>query len=302
MTFAERRPRNRGPSGGRGVPDVRLGEEEFRRIARAVREYAGITLLDSKMALVQARLSKRLRALAMTDFRDYCRLIEGHGEPALIERQELITAITTNVTRFFREPHHFDVLRTRVLPPLIARARRGGRVRLWSAGCSTGEEPYTIALTLLECFPEAGRYDVRILATDLDRAVLATASRGIYPARAVELVPDLLRRTHFEPVSAEEGGRGAGDRHFAVGPAPRSLISFRQLNLTQPLPMKGYFDVIFCRNVVIYFDAETEYAVWKVFSERMQPGSWLFCGHSERVNTNVLPMFANDGVTSYRRV
>lgn len=211
MTFAERRPRNRGPSGGRGVPDVRLGEEEFRRIARAVREYAGITLLDSKMALVQARLSKRLRALAMTDFRDYCRLIEGHGEPALIERQELITAITTNVTRFFREPHHFDVLRTRVLPPLIARARRGGRVRLWSAGCSTGEEPYTIALTLLECFPEAGRYDVRILATDLDRAVLATASRGIYPARAVEIgarpaAPDPFR------ARLRGGGRPGGRR------------------------------------------------------------------------------------------
>jgi chemotaxis protein methyltransferase CheR len=294
VTLAERFQK-RGPSdsGSGSSQEIRLGPEEFRRIAKAVREYAGITLLDSKMALVQARLAKRLRALGMTEFGAYCKLIEGRGDDALQERQELITAITTNVTRFFREPHHFDMLRSRVLPPLIERARKGGRVRLWSAGCSTGEEPYTIALTLLETLPDAGRYDIKILASDLDRAVLATASRGLYSAQALEAVPGPLRKAHFEAVRDGDG--------FSLGPAPRALISFRQLNLTLPLPMKGHFDAIFCRNVVIYFDAETELAVWKAFSERMQPGSWLFVGHSERVNTLALPMFESDGVTSYRR-
>ncbi len=295
VTLAER-PRRTAAAGSRSSHEIRLEPQEFHRIAKAVREYAGITLLDSKMALVQARLAKRLRALGMSEFGSYCQLIEGRGEDALHERQELITAITTNVTRFYREPHHFDLLRSRILPPLLEHARKGGRVRLWSAGCSTGEEPYTIALTLLELLPEAGRYDVKILASDLDRAVLATASRGIYPERALEAVPGPLRRTHFDPVPGE------GEPCFAIGSTPRALISFRQLNLTLPLPMKGMFDVIFCRNVVIYFDAETELSVWKAFSERMSPGSWLFVGHSERVNTLALPMFQSDGVTSYRRV
>jgi chemotaxis protein methyltransferase CheR len=295
MTLAERSPRV-GPEGGRTSHEIRLEPQEFRRIAKAVREYAGITLLDTKMALVQARLAKRLRALGMTEFGTYCQLIESRDEEALHERQELITAITTNVTRFFREPHHFEMLRTRVLPPLIECARKGGRVRLWSAGCSTGEEPYTIALTLLESLPDASRYDIKILASDLDRAVLATASRGIYPERALEAVPAAARRMHFDAIPGE------GEPCFSIASAPRALISFRQLNLTLPLPMRGTFDVIFCRNVVIYFDAETESTVWKAFSERMLPGSWLFVGHSERVNTLALPIFESDGVTSYRRV
>lgn len=295
MTLAER-SRGRGPEGNRSSHEIRLEPEEFRRIAKAVREYAGITLLDSKMALVQARLAKRLRTLGMTGFGPYCQLIESRGEEALHERQELITAITTNVTRFFREPHHFEMLRARVLPPLIERAKKGGRVRIWSAGCSTGEEPYTIALTLLEALPDASNYDIKILASDLDRAVLATASRGIYTERALEAVPAAARRTHFAAVPGE------GETSFSIGPSPRALISFRQLNLTLPLPMKGTFDAIFCRNVVIYFDAETELSVWKAFSEKMLSGSWLFVGHSERVNTLALPLFESDGVTSYRRV
>ncbi|WP_111431575.1 protein-glutamate O-methyltransferase CheR [Rhodobacteraceae bacterium DSL-40] len=294
MTLAE--PARSPGAGGVAGQEIRLTPEVFRRIARAVREYAGISLPESKMALVQARLAKRLRALGMTDFAPYCALIEGRSDEALAERQELITAITTNVTRFFREPHHFDMLRTRVLPPLIEHARKGGRVRLWSAGCSTGEEPYSIALTMLDMASDAGRHDIKILATDLDRAVLATANRGIYPERALEAVPATLRKAHFQPRT--EGN----ETGFAVGPAARALISFRQLNLTLPFPMRGSFDVIFCRNVVIYFDAETELSVWKAFSERLPPGGWLFVGHSERINTLALPMFASDGVTSYRRL
>ena len=184
------------------------------------------------MALVQARLAKRLRALGMTDFAPYCALIEGRSDEALAERQELITAITTNVTRFFREPHHFDMLRTRVLPPLIEHARKGGRVRLWSAGCSTGEEPYSIALTLLDMASDAGRHDIKILATDLDRAAapaLAHAIREVLDRRAHRAEPGglvdprpLRRDGDLAEVGVDRGGAQAvvDGHHVAEARAP----------------------------------------------------------------------------------
>jgi len=291
VTLTEPAP---GPLTGAGR-EATIGPKEFRRIAALVREVAGISLSDSKMTLVQARLAKRLRALGLRSFRDYCALVEGTDAAALGERQELVTAITTNVTQFFREPHHFEALRTRALPPLIERAERGGRVRIWSAGCSTGQEPYSIALTLLALAPGIGRLDVRILASDLDRAVLATARRGVYADRAVEAIPPELRPAHFKPVRID------GETAYAVGPAPRALVAFRQLNLTADWPMRGRFDIIFCRNVVIYFDSATETRIWQRFAERLPVGGWLFVGHSERVNTLALPTFASDGVTTYRK-
>lgn len=269
---------------------------DFQRVAAVVRAVAGISLSEGKIALVEARLTKRLRALGLTGYRDYCALIEGDHEAGRAEREELITAITTNVTQFFREPHHFEILRSRVLPPLIDRAERGGRVRIWSAGCSTGQEPYSIALTILGLAPDIGRWDLRILATDLDRAVLATAKRGVYPAASLDAVPAALRRPHFEPV------RAGGEMASAIGPAPRALVRFRKLNLTHDWPMRGGFDVIFCRNVVIYFDAENEAAIWRRLAGRLPEGGWLFVGHSERVNTLALPMLASDGVTTYRKI
>ena len=292
MTLAEPAP---GPAAGAGR-EAAIEPQEYRRIAALVREVAGISLSDGKTALVQARLTKRLRALGIQSFRDYCALIESDDEAALDERQELITAITTNVTQFFREPHHFETLRTRVLPPLIQRAERGGRVRIWSAGCSSGQEPYSIALTLLALAPDVGRHDVRILATDLDRAVLATASRGVYPEAAVKVIPAPQRKAHFEPVRTED------ETLYSVGTAPRALIRFRQLNLTADWPMKGGFDVIFCRNVMIYFDSSTETMALRRFAELLPAGGWLFVGHSERINTLTLPMFASDGITTYRKV
>lgn len=274
--------------------ELRLRRADFVRIARLVGAFAGIALADGKMALVQARLAKRVRALGLGSFEAYAALIEGDDAAALAERQELISAITTNVTRFFREPHHFDTLRTRVLPDLMKAARRGERVRLWSAGCSTGEEPYSLAMTVLEVEPEAARFDVRILASDLDRSVLATAARGVYSESATEAVPAPLRH-NLVPT-------GDGEPGLAIAPAARALVAFRQLNLTEAWPMRGRFDVILCRNVVIYFDADVERAVWRGFAEKLQPGGWLFVGHSERVNTIDLPMFESEGVSSYRRV
>lgn len=270
--------------------------EDFARLARLVQAEGGLSLPASKAPLVRARLARRVRALGLTSFADYVDLVSGPGVAATREREEMLYALTTNVTRFFREPHHFDVLCKQVLPGLVARARAGGRVRLWSAGCSTGEEAYTLAMLLLEAMPEAATLDVQVLATDLDRRVLAIGRSAIYPGRVAQQVPPLLLARYFrQVVRGEEAG-------YSVGPAPRALVRFRQLNLIRPWPIMDRFDVVFCRNVVIYFDSATERDVWMRISDRMSPGSILFIGHSERINTADLPMFRGDGVTAYRKV
>lgn len=272
-----------------------LDPADFRRIAHLVHREGGISLPEAKAVMVRARLARRLRALGIGSFAAYADLVEGTGEAAAREREEMLSAITTNVTRFFREPHHFDTLRHRVLPGLAARARAGERVRLWSAGCSTGEEPYSLALTVLDALPEAASLDVRILATDLDRSVLAAGAAGVYPGRATQSIPPPLRTRYFRRPSGREAG-------YAVGPELRALVTFRQLNLARSWPLRGRFDAILCRNVVIYFDEATERRVWSGLAERLLPGGWLFIGHSERIDTGALPAFESDGVSSYRRV
>lgn len=261
-----------------------------------MRTEGGICLPETKADLVRARLAPRLRQLGLASFGSYTDLVEGPGGAAARERDEMVSALTINVTRFFREPHHFDALRKRLLPELAVRARAGERVRFWSAGCSTGEEAYSLALTVLDALPEAPSLDVRILATDLDRKVLAIGKSGIYPDKATRCIPVPLRSRYFQQATRD------GEVHYSAGPAPRALVAFRQLNLAGPWPMRGPFDVIFCRNVVIYFDHATETAVWKRFGERMNSSSRLFIGHSERINTSALPMFLADGITTYRKL
>jgi chemotaxis protein methyltransferase CheR len=273
-----------------------LEPEVFARLARLVQAEGGLSLPEAKAVHVRARLGRRLAALGLQSFAAYANMVEGAGKAAVREREEMLSALTTNVTRFFREPHHFETLRARVLPDLAARARAGGRVRLWSAGCSTGEEAYSLALTVLDVLPEAPALDVRILATDLDRRVLATASAGLYPARAAQSIPAAQRARHFRPVAGEAATR------YAAGPALRALVSFRRLNLAGTWPLRGRFDAILCRNVVIYFDEATEVRVWSGLANRLLPGGWLFIGHSERIDTSALPVLASDGVSSYRRL
>ena len=267
--------------------------EDFRRIATILYADAGISLADSKAALVYSRLARRLRALGLESFRDYCALI-GQRD-GLDERQRMLAALTTNVTRFFREPHHFEHLAAKVLPRLAARARAGGRVRMWSAGCSTGPEAYSIAMTLLEALPEAADLDVRILATDIDPDVLAAAENGLYSDRALAPAPAEQRRRWFRPE------REAGALNWRAVQALQSLIVFRELNLVaQPWPMKGRFDVIFCRNVMIYFDEATQAQLIAALVDRLEPGGQLYIGHSERVGADQRGM-VSDGLTSYRR-
>ena len=265
--------------------------EDFRHIAQVLHAHAGIALTEAKAALVYSRLAKRLRALGLRSFRDYCALVA--GADGLDERQAMLAALTTNVTRFFREPHHFDHLRDKVMPALAERARQGGRVRLWSAACSNGQEPYSMALTVLSVLPEAADLDVRILATDIDPNMVAEGREGLYTAEALEPVPDTLRHRWFK----RESG---GDRMlYAAAPELRRLITFNELNLIGDWPMKGKFDVIFCRNVVIYFDDQTQETVWSRFLPLMKPGGTLYIGHSERVSGPATARLRTSGLTTY---
>lgn len=264
--------------------------DDFLSIARMLYDDAGIALTESKASLVYSRLAKRLRALGLESFRDYCKFVS--GSEGTSERQNMLAALTTNVTRYFREPHHFEHLKTRVLPELVSRAKARGRVRIWSAGCSTGQEPYSIALTLLDMLPDAAQYDVRILATDIDPNVVATGRAGVYSDEAVQPVPSALRDRWM--VRVKDGARDA----WGAGEEMRRLVSFRELNLMGNWPMKGRFDAIFCRNVVIYFDEATQARIWARFAPLLNPGGRLYVGHSERVTD--MAKFETDGLTTYR--
>jgi chemotaxis protein methyltransferase CheR len=259
-------------------------DEDFRRVSAMLHA-------DSKATLVYSRLAKRLRGLGLRSFRDYCELIAGSNGAS--ERQAMLAALTTNVTRFFREPHHFDHLRDHLLPDLVEYAKSGGRVRLWSAGCSTGQEPYSIALTVLSAFPDAADYDLRILATDIDPVVLETARAATYSADAIAAIPTPLRKRWLEQV-----GSARGDPSWRMGQGVCDLIAFRELNLNGPWPIKGPFQAIFCRNVAIYFEEPTQARIWSRFGDLMTERSRLYIGHSERVNDD--DRFQSDGLTVYR--
>jgi len=263
---------------------------DFAFIASAIYEDAGIHLPASKANLVYSRLAKRLRALGLESFRDYCALVG--SEDGAQERAQMIAALTTNVTRFFREPHHFDHLR-KVVEPMVKDIRSGRRLRIWSAGCSSGQEPYSIALSLLALIPDARAYDVRILATDINPLVLDTARKATYPAEEAVAVPVELRRSWMESI---------GGGTLRLDEAPRGLVTFRQLNLIGGWPMKGPFDAVFCRNVVIYFDEKTQMRLLNRISPLIRPGGYLYLGHSERLIGPAEQSFRIDGTTVYRKI
>lgn len=262
---------------------------DFKMIADILMSEAGIALGDNKVNLVYSRLAKRLRALRLQSFRDYCDLVTGPDGSA--ERSEMIAALTTNVTRFFREPHHFEHLKTEILPPLVALAKKGGRVRFWSAACSSGQEPYSIAMTILSVMPDAPRHDVKILATDIDPNMIAFGQQGAYPDSALESVPNAMRSRWF----VADGGS-----QMRVGDELRALVSFRRLNLIGTWPMNGRFHAIFCRNVVIYFNHDTQAQIWSRMAPLLEPAGALYIGHSERVSGPAEHLLKSDGITTYR--
>lgn len=263
-------------------------ESELAAIAAILHDSAGIVIAPGKGSMVQSRLAKRLRHLGLADFASYLALVR--SEAGVEERRNMISALTTNVTHFFREQHHFDMLRTTVLPPLLERARAGERVRVWSAGCSSGQEAYSIAMIIAELAGNLAQLDVRILATDIDPQMIAQGHQAIYDRGLLSDIPEPLRRRYFE--STPQGER--------IVDTLRGMVSFRELNLHDLWPMRGQFDIIFCRNVVIYFDAPTQERLWNRFEKALSPGGWLFVGHSERVPLRPGGALKTAGITTYR--
>jgi chemotaxis protein methyltransferase CheR len=249
-----------------------LGEREFERIRGRLYEAAGISLSDAKRTLVIARLSKIVRNLHLSSFDAYLDFLETQGTAE--DAQNFVNALTTNLTRFWREEHHFSHLVAHVGELMQARTSQAGRrLRIWSAGCSTGQEPYTIALSLIDAWPELRRWDFRILATDIDTAVIARAAAGLYPDSELNgLSPERVRL--FERLA---------DGRVRIPPAIASLVSYKPLNLMGPWPMKGPFDAIFCRNVAIYFDKPTQGEVFGRLGQILAPGGFLYIGHSENL-------------------
>lgn len=252
--------------------EAELGTAEFADIAAIMQKEARIHLSEVKRTLVHSRLSRRLRAHGIGSFRDYISFV--HQDAA--ERQALVIALTTNHTHFFREGHHFEHFRQVLMPHLKTRAREHG-VRIWSAGCSSGEEIYTIAMCLLgrdradAAWLKSG--DIRLLATDISTPMVEAAERGIYSAAARDSIPEPYRSAWLRPHT--DG--------FVMAPEAKALVTARTLNLFQDWPMRQLYDAIFCRNVMIYFDEKAKAELEVRLAERLAPGGFLYIGHSERL-------------------
>jgi chemotaxis protein methyltransferase CheR len=257
------------------VQDVALSETDFRKISELVYEHCGINLHAGKKELVRARLAKRLREGRFRTFAEYIQhvLNDRTGQ----EFSALVDSLSTNLTKFFRENQHFEYVRTQLLPGILASKQRSGasRIRAWSAGCSSGEEPYSIAITLLEGIQGKGCWDVKVLATDVSTRILERAKKGIYDKDRIDPIPLPLRNRYL--TRRREGTK----EMYEVGPALRERIIFRYLNLMQDWPIKGPLDFIFCRNVMIYFDKPTQERLVNRFYDLLGPGGVLFTGHSE---------------------
>ena len=284
------------------MEDYNLTDREFQMFRELVYKTTGISLSEAKRHMLKSRLTRRLRAHRMEAFEDYYRLLMSLDQKET-EWTEFINSVTTNKTDFFREPHHFEFIRNKFLPEQFAHSKAGNpsarKLRIWHAGCSTGEEPYTLAMTLRESTEALGgwaSWDIRQLASDIDTGVLAHAERGIYEEdRVAPVSPNLLRKYFL---------RGKGDKGglFKVRPELQEQITFRQINLLAPeIPIANgaKFDIIFCRNVVIYFDKPTQRTLFTRFQEKLKPGGYLIIGHSESLN-GVSEAYDSVGGTIYR--
>lgn len=266
-----------------------LSDREFARIKARLYTGAGIALSDAKRTLAVSRLAKVLRRHKLATFDDYLDFLEHRGSPE--DAQDFINALTTNLTRFWREDHHFAHLVAYVRQIIAERSGTTGnrRLRIWSAGCSTGQEPYTIALELMDSFPELKRWDFKILATDIDTMVLDKAVAGIYPASELQgLSP--ARAALFERLP---------DGRIRIPESARSRVSFKPLNLLTQWPMKGKFEAVFCRNVTIYFDKTTQFELFTRFEDILTPGGMLYVGHSENLGSHG-HQFRMVGKTAYQ--
>ncbi len=264
-----------------------FSESDFRFLADLANQKTGIVLSDQKRDMVYSRISRRLRALGLTEFQQYCELLKSPTGDS--EIGNLVNAITTNLTHFFREKHHFEHLQKEVLLPLQASGSK--RLRIWSAGCSSGMEPYSIAMTLKHTLTPIHRWDARILATDIDTNMLDRGARGEYPLDEFSNIPTAYRGDVTK--SGKESTMHMSDDL-------KTLIAFKHLNLLESWPMQGIFDAVFCRNVVIYFDKKTQSRLFDRMADLLEVGGWLYIGHSENL-MKVTQRFELAGRTIYRK-
>jgi len=263
---------------------------DFKQISDLAYEFTGIVLGPHKRDMVYGRLARRLRDVGLTSVSDYIDLVKNDINQ---ETSKFINAITTNLTSFFREEHHFDFLSTTLIPELLKTNVDTKKIRVWSAGCSTGEEPYSIAITFMENMDLQG-WDFKILATDLDSKVLQKGQQGVYDIERVESVKIGYKKKSF-----------LKDQNHPdivkVKPELQSLIRFKRLNLLEKWPMKGPFDFIFCRNVVIYFNAETQAVLFDRYADMLKDGGYLIIGHSENLD-RTCNRFRSIGKTIYQKI
>lgn len=280
--------RNESPSprGNTAADDIEFGDREFNQVREIIRDMTGISMGASKRQLLYRRLITRLKARDIASVPAYLDLLRS-GDATEVE--QFTNAVTTNLTSFFRENHHFEYLAQTILPS-IASAKSERRLRIWSAGCSTGEEPYSLAMTLHETMSDLPAWDAKILCTDLDTNVIATAAAGSYAEDRVGKVPPALVKKWF---------KADADRYHA-NVALKKLLTFKQLNLMGQWPMRGKFDVIFCRNVIIYFDKPTQRVLIDRYANILEEGGHLILGHSESL-FKVSDRFDLIGKTIYRK-
>ena len=267
--------------------EFKFTENNFQFIVKLVNTHTGIVLAPHKKSMVYSRLARRLRALGLKNFDDYCDyLTNGQHDDEL---ENFMNSLTTNLTAFFRESHHFDHLET-----FLHSIKHKPRIRLWSAACSTGQEPYSIAAVLAKVLGGQKHKDAKILATDIDTKVLQTAKTGTYDAEQMMKVPEAYRKLLAPQYSKK-------NRDFTIDSKIKELITFKQLNLLHEWPISGMFDAIFCRNVVIYFDKPTQGILFNKFADHIEPNGILYIGHSENLY-EVKQRFRLVGKTTYQRI
>lgn len=258
------------------VPHNTLSNKDFKYLCELVYENTGIVLDERKREMIYRRLTRRTRQLELKTFGDYCDLLRSENDEELAN---FFNIITTNLTSFFREEHHFDFLRDDFLPEHMNRRESNHKLRIWSSACSTGEEPYSIAISLQEAMGTSlDAWDVKILATDLDTEVLSTAKAGIYKDERIESLSEERQSTWFK------SGTGENESMIKVHPKLQKLITFNPLNLLEEWPMKDVFDVVICRNVLIYFDRKTQDGLVARFTKMLRPNGILMLGHSESID------------------
>jgi chemotaxis protein methyltransferase CheR len=274
---------------GREFP---MSDSNFEQICKIAFDSTGISLSRHKKEMVYSRLARRIRRLALAGFDAYCDLLASDDAS---EMNEFVNAITTNLTSFFREKHHFDFLQQLVSKEWALRHKKGESFRIWSAGCSSGEEPYSIAMSLREAGVN-NDWNIKILATDLDSNMVKTAKEGIYAYERVDRMSEALLRKYF--LRDRDAGQGG---HVRVKDSVRELITFNRLNLMEVWPMRNKFDIIFCRNVVIYFTKETQRVLFGRYADLLKSDAHVFIGHSESLN-GISDRFESIGNTIYRKI